>query len=219
MTLLLPRRCHERIATDASSRYPIEACGILIGDRESGRHTVREVRVEPNSHGGSRRRRFAIAPEALLRAEKEARAAGLEVVGYYHSHPDAAAAPSKRDLEAAWPEVSYLRARKAGRSDEHSDRQTGGGRAHGRPVMAGTHHSRTDTKPESANTAGHSGTSDGGADNPSRSRHRAAADRLSVMFTVRNIRITGPCAARTDLPPFRGYTTADLPAFSGLLNG
>ena len=67
-----------------------------------------ELRAEPNSHGGSRRRRFAIAPEALLRAQKEARAAGLEVLGYYHSHPDAPAVPSARDLETAWPEVSYV---------------------------------------------------------------------------------------------------------------
>ncbi len=69
---------------------------------------MRELRIEENVHAGSRRRRFAIAPEALLRAQKAARAAGLAVIGYYHSHPDAAAVPSAADLSAAWPEVSYL---------------------------------------------------------------------------------------------------------------
>jgi len=40
--------------------------------------------------------------------EKECDAAGLEIVGYYHSHPDHASYASIRDTEQAWPDYSYL---------------------------------------------------------------------------------------------------------------
>jgi len=43
-----------------------------------------------------------------LRVEKDARARGLEVLGYYHSHPDHPARPSEYDREHAWPWYSYL---------------------------------------------------------------------------------------------------------------
>jgi proteasome lid subunit RPN8/RPN11 len=91
-------------------------CGILIGDSESASTgpVVRELRAAENVAPGDRRRRFAIAPRTLLKAQQEARAAGMEVIGYYHSHPDSPAVPSAVDLEAAWPGVSYLIASLAG---------------------------------------------------------------------------------------------------------
>jgi proteasome lid subunit RPN8/RPN11 len=70
---------------------------------------VTEVRAAPNaSEDGAGARRFRIVPELLLRAHREARARGLEVVGFYHSHPDAEARPSTLDREHAWPGYSYL---------------------------------------------------------------------------------------------------------------
>lgn len=55
----------------------------------------------PRSH-------YLIDPKTVLIAHEEARAAGLEIVGYYHSHPDGPAVPSRKDLEDAWPDTSYL---------------------------------------------------------------------------------------------------------------
>jgi proteasome lid subunit RPN8/RPN11 len=52
--------------------------------------------------------RYLIAPDDLRRLESEARAAGLDVVGYYHSHPDHPAAPSAFDADHAWPWYSYV---------------------------------------------------------------------------------------------------------------
>jgi proteasome lid subunit RPN8/RPN11 len=52
--------------------------------------------------------RYAISPEQLLQISGSARERGLDVVGYYHSHPGHDAVPSRLDLESAWPEVSYL---------------------------------------------------------------------------------------------------------------
>jgi proteasome lid subunit RPN8/RPN11 len=61
-----------------------------------------------NLEEGDRSRGYVIAPEELLQAYKAARNQRREVVGYYHSHPDASAAPSARDLAEAAPGVSYL---------------------------------------------------------------------------------------------------------------
>ena len=61
-----------------------------------------------NERNDSRHNRYLISPETVLAAHKEARALGLDVVGYYHSHPDHPARPSEFDREHAWPGVSYL---------------------------------------------------------------------------------------------------------------
>ena len=41
-------------------------------------------------------------------AEKKARELGADLVGWYHSHPDAPARPSEFDREHAWPWYSYI---------------------------------------------------------------------------------------------------------------
>jgi proteasome lid subunit RPN8/RPN11 len=88
--------------------YPEEGCGVLLG-RDGGEARVIE-RVLPfqNTRSEERERRYLIAPEQLLSAEREAREAGLDVVGFFHSHPDHPAVPSAFDLEHAWPYYSYL---------------------------------------------------------------------------------------------------------------
>lgn len=88
--------------------YPEECCGFLLGV-SAGEHT-RVERVVPavNEREDSRHNRFVMSPEIVLAAHKEARAAGLSVVGYYHSHPDHPAVPSDFDREHAWPGLSYL---------------------------------------------------------------------------------------------------------------
>jgi proteasome lid subunit RPN8/RPN11 len=53
-------------------------------------------------------RRYLISPEDLLRTTAELRQASLEVLGYYHSHPDHPAAPSEFDSANAWPWYSYI---------------------------------------------------------------------------------------------------------------
>ena len=56
----------------------------------------------------SERNRFLIDPKEQLRVEKDARARGLDVLGYYHSHPDHPARPSSYDRDHAWPWYSYV---------------------------------------------------------------------------------------------------------------
>ena len=88
--------------------YPEEGCGALLGRDQGPKRLVARVAVFENRGEHSRHNRYVIAPEQLLDAEREARAAGLDVVGFYHSHPDHPPLPSAFDLEHAWPYYSYL---------------------------------------------------------------------------------------------------------------
>jgi proteasome lid subunit RPN8/RPN11 len=98
----------EQIHAHLCRAYPEEGCGVLLG-REAGRTRVIErVLLLDNRHEDARHHRFLIAPEQFLAAEREGREAGLEVLGFFHSHPDHPASPSAFDLEHAWPYYSYL---------------------------------------------------------------------------------------------------------------
>ena len=107
--LFITPRHLQTIGRHASISYPDECCGVLIGRCHSGATFVERVLSVGNEREeNSRHNRYLINPETVLAAHKEARALGLEVVGYYHSHPDHPARPSDFDREHAWPGVSYL---------------------------------------------------------------------------------------------------------------
>lgn len=98
-----------RLRGHSERAYPHEACGVLIG---SAADEVREVRgvVEcGNERTDSPQNRYRIAPRELIAAQKRARAAGMEIVGFYHSHPDLPAQWSATDwAEAHWLGCSYV---------------------------------------------------------------------------------------------------------------
>ena len=88
--------------------YPEEGCGVLLGrGGDTAREVVRAVALV-NTLDDARHRRYTISPEQFLAAERSAREAGLDVVGFFHSHPDHPARPSAFDLEHAWPWYSYV---------------------------------------------------------------------------------------------------------------
>jgi len=101
--LLLGGAARATIVAEARRAFPGECCGFLLGTRAAGRATVTDVRPAANARAADARPRFAIAPEEVLGAHREAEARGLEVVGFYHSHPDGGAVPSGLDREHAWP--------------------------------------------------------------------------------------------------------------------
>ena len=89
--------------------YPYECCGLLLGRYAANGKFVTETYPISNAREESaKRNRFLIAPEELMRGERYARERDLEVVGFYHSHPDSPAVPSQYDLEHAWPTYSYI---------------------------------------------------------------------------------------------------------------
>jgi proteasome lid subunit RPN8/RPN11 len=108
MTLRLRAQETEQIHAHLSRAYPEEGCGVLLGrDRGDAREVARAVPIQ-NQREDSKGKRYLIAPEQFLAAEREARDTGLDVVGFFHSHPDHPARPSGFDLEHAWPFYSYM---------------------------------------------------------------------------------------------------------------
>lgn len=107
--LVITRRHLHAIGMHGSATYPEECCGVLIGRANgNGATLVERLLSVDNERGDSRHNRYVITPETVLAAQREARAAGLDIVGYYHSHPDHPARPSDFDREHAWPGLSYL---------------------------------------------------------------------------------------------------------------
>jgi proteasome lid subunit RPN8/RPN11 len=108
MTLRVSEGLLGEVRRHGEGAYPAECCGALVG-RVSESGTKEVVRLAP---AVNRRtddpHRYLIAPDDLRRLEVELRLEGLEIVGYYHSHPDHPAVPSGYDTEHAWPWYSYL---------------------------------------------------------------------------------------------------------------
>ena len=120
MAIKLLSKHLQTIIAHAESTYPEECCGIILGKMDNTGKTVVEVWQTENAWSAetddyadaevvtSKRRRFAIAPLDLLKAQKAAREYQLNVVGFFHSHPDYPAIPSECDRAYAWQEYSYI---------------------------------------------------------------------------------------------------------------
>jgi len=89
--------------------YPHECCGILLGTCEGEHREVKRVLRAGNTRADRPADRYNIAPEELIRAQRQAREQGLDIIGFYHSHPDCPAEWSLTDLaEAHWLGCSYV---------------------------------------------------------------------------------------------------------------
>ncbi|MGH9487953.1 MAG: Mov34/MPN/PAD-1 family protein [Terriglobales bacterium] len=110
MALSIPPEHLEAVLQHGEQAYPNECCGLLLGSMESGgRRSIRAIHRMRNANTASPRNRFDFDPKEHLEAQRAARARGLEIVGFYHSHPDHPARPSQYDLDhASWPGYSYL---------------------------------------------------------------------------------------------------------------
>jgi proteasome lid subunit RPN8/RPN11 len=106
--LTIKERDYEILTRHAAEAYPEECCGVLVGRTNGQGALVERVISAANERGDSRHNRYLISPQAVLTAQQEARSLGLDIVGYYHSHPDHSARPSDFDREHAWPALSYL---------------------------------------------------------------------------------------------------------------
>lgn len=99
----------EEIKAHGEATYPFECGGMLIGTlHQDGSKTVHETFPLENSSQEDQKNRVLILPKDVLRAERYARSIKLEVVGYYHSHPEDKAIPSQYDLDHALPVWSYI---------------------------------------------------------------------------------------------------------------
>lgn len=108
MAIELRRQDIERIEQHGVETYRHECCGILLGNSQGARKVITEVVSVKNAQLDSPGNRFLILPEDFLRSEREAEKKGVEILGFYHSHPDQPAQPSGFDREHAWPWFVYL---------------------------------------------------------------------------------------------------------------
>jgi proteasome lid subunit RPN8/RPN11 len=86
--------------------YPNEICGMLVAKK--GARDITDTRRATNANTTRPRDTYQIDPLEHRAIEKECDAAGMDIVGYYHSHPDHASYASIRDTEQAWPDYYYL---------------------------------------------------------------------------------------------------------------
>jgi proteasome lid subunit RPN8/RPN11 len=98
------------IARHAEADPSQECCGLMLGTYSAGgTKVVADLLPLDNARESeARHNRFLIGPAEMLRGERHARSLGLDIVGIYHSHPNAPAVPSQFDLDHAWPVYSYV---------------------------------------------------------------------------------------------------------------
>ncbi len=107
--LSIPRNLYDEIRLHGEQTYPHECCGVLLGKNIDGSNYVTESVRAGNTRTDSAHNRYNIAPQELVRIQRQARQAGLDIVGFYHSHPDHPAQWSQTDHEEAhWLGCSYV---------------------------------------------------------------------------------------------------------------
>ena len=89
--------------------YPHECCGIMLGKTDGDDLCVSQLLRAGNTRTDSAHNRYHIAPQELIAAQREGRRLGLDIVGFYHSHPDHPAQWSPTDFaEAHWFGCAYV---------------------------------------------------------------------------------------------------------------
>ena len=107
--LHMNREVFDAIRRHGEETYPHECCGALLGRSMDGGWLVESSIRAGNTRTDSPHNRYQIAPIELVKIEREARGRGLEIAGFYHSHPDHPAQWSSTDLaEAHWLGCSYV---------------------------------------------------------------------------------------------------------------
>jgi proteasome lid subunit RPN8/RPN11 len=100
---------YNAIRAHGEETYPHECCGVLLGTSEDGVNRVVSIERAGNTRTDRAHDRYNIAPEELIRIQRQARGRDLDIVGFYHSHPDHPAQWSQTDFaEAHWVGCSYV---------------------------------------------------------------------------------------------------------------
>jgi len=98
----------ESIRRHGADAYPDECCGALLGQATDSGKVIAEAVPLENARTESRENRFLVDDLAYVQVEREADRRGLALLGFYHSHPDHPAEPSRFDLDHAFPWFSYV---------------------------------------------------------------------------------------------------------------
>jgi proteasome lid subunit RPN8/RPN11 len=106
MILRLSGSLADEIRREGEKAYPAECCGVLAGRLGELKDVVKLIPLENRRTDDAHR--YLISPDDLRRTMVQLGRSELEVLGFYHSHPDHPAAPSAFDVEHAWPWYSYI---------------------------------------------------------------------------------------------------------------
>jgi proteasome lid subunit RPN8/RPN11 len=113
--LSIPFNLYEALRAHGEETYPHECCGVLLGKttpaepNTAATNHVHEIVRAGNTRTDSAHNRYHIAPQELVRIQRHARSLALDIVGFYHSHPDHPAQWSPTDFaEAHWLGCSYV---------------------------------------------------------------------------------------------------------------
>jgi proteasome lid subunit RPN8/RPN11 len=116
MTIEISSRQLQMIFDRATAIYPEECCGILLGKFAGNCKIVVEVIPTVNEWTASeleedpsrtKHSRFTVPVREIFQAQKRGRDLNLEIIGFFHSHPDYPAIPSECDRVQAWEIYSY----------------------------------------------------------------------------------------------------------------
>lgn len=103
--LRLAEDAHAAMVAHCYDAFPLEACGLLAGPRASSD----VLRVYPTRNAAESSRVYTVDPRDHLRADRDAEAAGLEILGVFHSHTHTDAYPSPTDVaQAPDPDWHYV---------------------------------------------------------------------------------------------------------------
>lgn len=106
--ILIEQEAWDRMVTHALAAYPDECCGAMLGVIDEGTKIVKVAVELENASLGEKGSRYELRPEDLLKADREARRQGMDLIGIFHSHPDADAYFSATDLKNSCPWYSFV---------------------------------------------------------------------------------------------------------------
>lgn len=92
----------------AERTYPNECCGAMLGHIQGEKKVVTEAVPLENAYAGEQGARYEVRPEDIRDADSAARARGLDLIGIFHSHPDADAYFSETDVKNSCPWYSFV---------------------------------------------------------------------------------------------------------------
>ena len=108
MAIIIPKTELEIIKKHAAEIFPYEACGGLLGRLEGDDKLIVKVYPAENRFGKIAWDSFEIEPKDMLEMDIISRKENLDIMGFYHSHPNHPAVPSSFDINASWPYYSYV---------------------------------------------------------------------------------------------------------------
>ncbi|MFH0793076.1 MAG: M67 family metallopeptidase [bacterium] len=108
MVLSISSELWGRLRGELAEAFPREGCGFLLGEETKDGAIVRRLHPAINRAPAGSDHEYIISPDDYREMERQAKAAGLRVLGVYHSHPNARPTPSAYDQKLAWENLSYL---------------------------------------------------------------------------------------------------------------